>query len=291
MLLLMGEGRQEQRKVGVRTSNSALLPHPPLFATRAEKGKNVVRIEVDLFSERQITLPWNYLDWLRGIFYRAMERGIPRLAREVHDEGFLGGGKRYKLATFSLLYPERYEKVPEGMRTQGMIRWWVASPLEPLIEALALGLLAAPEVRLGKDKVQVGQIGVVLPPTFTETMTFSTLSPIFVSTGERDAAGQFQKRFLSPEEPDFARVLSDNLRRKAQALSGKVPDGELRFEWQGEPRSKLMRVNDSDIRGWMMRFRVNGPVELLQLGYDAGFGERNAQGFGMVEVIKGKSTC
>ncbi|MEM2591409.1 MAG: CRISPR-associated endoribonuclease Cas6, partial [Thermofilaceae archaeon] len=100
----------------------------------------------------------------------------------------------------------------------------------------------------------------------------------------RDAGGRFQKRFLSPEEPDFARVLSDNLRRKAQALSGEVPDGELRFEWLGEPRSKLMRVNDTDIRGWMMRFRVSGPVELIRLGYDAGFGERNAQGFGMVRV-------
>ncbi|HXF04089.1 MAG TPA: CRISPR-associated endoribonuclease Cas6 [Blastocatellia bacterium] len=245
-----------------------------------------MRIEVDLFSERQITLPWNYLDWLQGIFYRAMERGIPRLAREVHDEGFFGGGKRYKLATFSLLYPERYEKVTDGIRTQGIIRWWIASPLEPLIEALALGLLAAPEVQLGKEKVHVGQIGVALPPTFTETMTFTTLSPIFVSTGERDATGQLRKRFLSPKEPDFARVLGDNLRRKAQALLGEVPEGELRFEWLGEPKSKLMRVKETDVRGWMMRFRVSGPVELLQLGYDAGFGERNAQGFGMVGLLQ-----
>jgi len=101
------------------------------------ESEDFMRIEVNFFSEKQIVLPWNYLDWLQGIFYQAMDRGIPRLAREVHDEGFLGGGKRYKLATFSLLYPERYEKVPEGMRTQGVIRWWVASPLEPLIEALA----------------------------------------------------------------------------------------------------------------------------------------------------------
>lgn len=248
-----------------------------------------MRIAVDLFSERQIILPWNYLDWLQGIFYRAMERGIPRMARQVHDEGFLGGGKRYKLATFSLLYPERYQKTPEGLQTQGIIHWWVASPLEPLLEALALGLLDEREVRWGKDRVQVREVGVVLPPTFTETMTFSTLSPICASTGERDAAGHFQKRFLSPTEPrgegnDFARVLGDNLRRKAQALWGEVPEGELRFAWVGEPKSKLMRVNHMEVRGWMMTFQVSGPPELIQLGYDAGFGERNAQGFGMVRI-------
>jgi CRISPR-associated endoribonuclease Cas6 len=243
-----------------------------------------MRIEVSFFSEQQIVLPWNYLDWLRGIFYRAMERGIPRLAREVHDEGFLGGGKRYKLATFSLLYPERYEKVPEGMRTQGVMRWWIASPLEPLIEALALGLLSEPEVALGKDRLQILQVRVIPPPKFTDVMTLMTLSPIFVSTGERDAEGRFQQRFLSPEEPDFARVLADNLKRKAEAVYGQAPDGELRFEWLSPPKSKKLTVNQTEVRGWMMKFRASGPVELIRLGYEAGFGSRNAQGFGMVKM-------
>jgi CRISPR-associated endoribonuclease Cas6 len=34
----------------------------------------------------------------------------------------------------------------------------------------------------------------------------------------------------------------------------------------------------------MMKFRVSGSTELIQVGYDAGFGERNAQGFGMVRL-------
>ncbi|MCS7158647.1 MAG: CRISPR-associated endoribonuclease Cas6 [Blastocatellia bacterium] len=243
-----------------------------------------MRISIDFFTPDQVLLPWDYLDWLRGLFYQAMAWGQPKLARTVHEEGFSGGGKRYKLATFSLLYPECYEPTPQGMRARGLLRWWISSPLESLIEALALGLLTRPEVRFGKNTLYVGQIGVVLPPMFRETMTLVTLSPIFVSTGERDATGRFRKRFLSPEEPDFARVLNDNLRRKAQALLGEVPDGELHFEWLGQPRSKLMKVNNTDVRGWMMTFRVSGPIELIQLGYDAGFGERNAQGFGMVAV-------
>ncbi len=246
-----------------------------------------MRISVEFFSPTEILLPWNYLDWLRGLFYRAMERGIPRLARDVHDTGFAGGGKRYKLVTFSLLYPERCRRTPEGLRTQGPLRWWVASPVESLIEALALGLLTQPEVSLGPAKLQVGQIGVVLPPTFTDAMTLSTLSPILVSTGERDAAGRLRKRFLSPEESDFARVLTENLRRKSEAVCGEASDGELHFEWLDAPKSKLMRVNGVPVRGWMMRFRVSGSPELIRLGYEAGFGERNAQGFGMVRVWEG----
>ncbi len=51
-----------------------------------------------------------------------------------------------------------------------------------------------------------------------------------------------------------------------------------------DPRSKLLTVNSTQVRGWMMKFEAKGPVELLRLGYEAGFGERNAQGFGMVRA-------
>jgi len=241
-----------------------------------------MRIGIEFFAPETFLLPWDYLDWLRGLFYRALERGRPKLAREVHEAGFSSGGKRYKLVTFSLLYPENYEKTPQGLRVRGRLRWWISSPLEPLIEALALGLLTQSEVQFGTYTLSVGQIGVLLPPRFTETMTFMTLSPISVSTGYRDADGKFRKRFLSPEEPEFARVLVENLRRKSAAVYGEAFDGELQFEWLNTPRSKLFRVNKTEVRGWMLRFRVSGSLDLIRLGYDAGFGERNAQGFGMV---------
>ncbi len=241
-----------------------------------------MRILVAFFVPGKILLPWDYLNWLRGRFYQAMAWGRPKLARDMHDEGFSSSGKRYKLATFSLLYPERYELTPQGIQTWGRLRWWISSPLEPLLEAIALGLLARPEVRLGASTLYVEQIGVVVPPTFSEAMTLVTLSLIFVSTGERDAEGRFHQRFLSPEEPDFARVLTDNLKRKSAAIYGETLESELPFEWLDEPRSKLMMVNDIKVRGWMMCFRVSGAVDLIRLGYEAGFGERNAQGFGMV---------
>jgi CRISPR-associated endoribonuclease Cas6 len=241
-----------------------------------------MRISIEFFAPKEVFLPWDYLDWLGGLFYRAMERGIPKLARDVHDRGFIGGGKRYKLVTFSLLYPEQYEKTGQGLRVHNRLRWWVASPLESFIEAVALGLLTCPEVRLGPHTLHVGQIGVVLPPTFSETMELATLSPILVSTGERGASGAFHKRFLSPQEPDFVRVLVDNLKRKSEAMHGEAVEGNLQFEWLNKPKSKLMKVKDVRVRGWMMTFRISGPVELVRIGYDAGFGERNAQGFGMV---------
>jgi CRISPR-associated endoribonuclease Cas6 len=39
------------------------------------------------------------------------------------------------------------------------------------------------------------------------------------------------------------------------------------------------------VRGWLVPFRVEGSKELIELGYEAGFGKNNAMGFGMAEVI------
>jgi hypothetical protein len=71
-----------------------------------------------------------------------MRRGLPRVARQVHDVGFRGEGKRYKLVTFSLLYPARHRRLAEGLQMEGPVLWWVSSPVENLLEAVVLGLLA-----------------------------------------------------------------------------------------------------------------------------------------------------
>ncbi len=37
-----------------------------------------------------------------------------------------------------------------------------------------------------------------------------------------------------------------------------------------------------------MVFEARGSVDLLKIGYEAGFGERNSMGFGMVKVANGR---
>jgi CRISPR-associated endoribonuclease Cas6 len=253
----------------------------------SSQSEALMRIAVNFALEKDLLLPWSYIDWLRGLLYGAMDRGIPQIAQLVHDQGFLAGGKQYKLIVFSLLHPQRYETTSQGLRVAGGLRWEVSSPLEPLIEAVTLGLLSEPEARLGKERVYIAQVRVLPPPPFKHQMIFTTLSPICVSTGERDEHGKFQKRFLSPDDPDFGRVLNENLKRKAEVVSGTAVAGDVTFTRLGQPRSKLLTVNDTQIRGWLMTFRVEGPAELLRVGYEAGFGERNAQGFGMVRVDRG----
>ncbi len=49
------------------------------------------------------------------------------------------------------------------------------------------------------------------------------------------------------------------------------------------PRKDMRTIK---VRGYLMDFELTAPVELLELGYFAGFGEKNSSlGFGCVEIL------
>lgn len=244
-----------------------------------------MRLKVILRFPIPLWLPWNYPEWLRGLAYTAIARGLPQLAHRLHEEGWADpGGRRYKPLTYSWL--QGLQPSGNGLRADGAATWWISSPLAAVVEALALGLLLEPEVRLGPYPALVERVEVTPEPALEGPVTFMTLSPITISTGERRADGKLVKRYLSPEEPAFAQALAENLRRKAVAFYGREPQGEVEIQAHPPYRSKLIRIHDTDIRGWLLTLTVAGDPELIRLGYEAGLGEHTASGFGMVEVVR-----
>jgi CRISPR-associated endoribonuclease Cas6 len=84
-----------------------------------------------------------------------------------------------------------------------------------------------------------------------------------------------------------------NLIEKHRALTGCDPDEDwLEFEFDQEyicrrggvdRISKLVQFKETKIKSYQAPFRVSGSLELIQLGWESGFGNANSQGFGMVE--------
>ena len=246
-----------------------------------------MRLHVIWTAEKPVLLPWNYLHLLHGFLYTAIKKASPKLGEFLHEQGFVVGGHRYKLVTFSLLFPRAAEPTDDGLEMLPPIHWWVASPLSAPVEALAFTLLTEGEAKIGKVKLTVERVEVEEPPKIEGRCLFQTLSPIVASTGVRKG-GKIEHRFLSPEEQDFWRVLETNLRRKAIVLGVEASPDALRFSSEWEWRSKLFEVQGTKVRGWEGKFWVEGDPALIRIGYEAGFGERNAQGFGMVKLVATK---
>jgi CRISPR-associated endoribonuclease Cas6 len=122
-------------------------------------------------------------------------------------------------------------------------------------------------------------------------MRLRALSPVTETTG---VEGSKHSRFLDLSD-DWSEIVSRNLSRKFRALHGREPaDASLRWTWdrayvadaerKGRRLSKLADVRGIKVRGWLAPFIVEGSKELIEIGYEAGYGSRNSMGFGMAEA-------
>lgn len=244
-----------------------------------------MRLHIVFYSERPVTLPWHYPHLLHGFLYDAIAKARPHLGSFLHDQGFVVGNHRYKMLVFSKLYPRRASSHAGGLTLTPPIHWWVSSPLVAPMEALAVTMLAEGEVILGSARLAVEKIEVEPVPELSGRVLCETISPLVASTGIR-VGGRLRKRFLSPDDPHFWRVLEVNLLRKAAAMGLPVKqEARVWFASAGEWRSKLLTVQGTQVRGYEGRFTMEGERSLILLGYEAGLGERNVQGFGMFRVV------
>lgn len=242
-----------------------------------------MRVHILLHADDYIWVPWRYPEWLQGLIYRTIEKTSPQLASRLHSEGFVVGSRRYKLITFSWLFPHSASREKNGLLLEPPINWWVSSPLAVVMEAFVYGFLTYPEISLGNQKLVVSRIQT--EPYFYpgEKVVLETLSPIVASTGVVEG-NKMRKIFLHPEDREFSRVITENLQHKAVAIFGeRIPEGRVEIK-PLEYRSRLVAVYGTKVRCYEGVFEVKGSPELIKLGYEAGFGERNFQGFGMMRL-------
>ncbi len=254
-----------------------------------------MRVIISLRPERvPCTIPFSYSHDLTAVIYGFLARSSRDYARFLHDEGYRAGTKRFKLFTFSqLLLPER-RIAPEGLVCLSpQISWQIASPISEFVEHLATGLLQLGQMRLGAIAFIVERVEVAPQPVFSHAMQMRCLSPIVASRAE-ERAGKLVARYLRADDPWLSEALRQNLLRKFLLVHGREPtDSALAVEFDGEYLRRkgngVYRVIDykgTKIKAIMAPFTVLGSPELIELGYEAGFGEKNSMGFGMGEVIQ-----
>ncbi|MGH9830956.1 MAG: CRISPR-associated endoribonuclease Cas6 [Blastocatellia bacterium] len=230
--------------------------------------------------------------------YGILGSASEKFASMLHDTGFEVGGRRFKLFTFSRLMPRASHVAGGNLELdQPQVELLISSPLREFVETFVAGLFQSETFRIDREEFHLEAAETIVPPEFTSRMTFRALSPITETVPE---PGREHARFLSVNDSDelWSEIIGRNLARKYMALHKTEPeDASLSWEWdrkyieQYESRGKRASVllsigsgaEEIKVRGWLAPFTVRGSVELIRLGYEAGFGSRNSIGFGMVE--------
>jgi len=252
-----------------------------------------MRIKVRLAArEAPFALPINYNYHLAALIYRTLARSSEDYSRFLHDEGYRSGAKRFKLFTFSqLLLPKRRIAGDKLIGESSFVELLISSPVDQFVNHLASGLLSQNKVELAGVRFAIKSIEALPLPEFSEGMRFTCLSPLVASTMvERD--GKLQPHYYRYDDPRLSAAIGENLRRKLRLLSGREPPGgDFRLEFdrvylKRHQVEKLIDYKGTRIKGLLAPFTARGPVELLQIGYEAGFGEKGSMGFGMVAVVE-----
>lgn len=238
-----------------------------------------MRLKLTLKCKPDTILPYNYNHHL----YKAIARAAynPNAAGHVRDLGYF---------TFSQLYFEQYSISADGICNLGKcVQWYISSIKAYFLEAVLKGFTEVGLIYIGDVAMPILGVEILATPEIQDSMEFSCMSPITVTCNlDTD---QSRLRYGRIEDHDFTEKLRQDLINKYYRVYDSLPtDDNLKFEFNERYISNKRRVtrlisfNGIKILGYMIPFRVTGNPELIKVGFQMGFGNRNNCGFGMVKV-------
>lgn len=243
-------------------------------------------------------IPLSYSYELSSLVYRVLSKSDSAFAHWLHENGFQTGNKKFKLFTFSRLQIPQYRIEGDSISIlSDTVEWQISFFPERSTQEFIRGVFHEQTFELGTRRANVRflvrEISVMPPPTFVETMEFETLSPICISLRRENG----KVDYLAPDHPEALALIRQNLLNKYSAFHGKeygVSDFDFDFEVLSKPKSVLIAIKsgtpqETRVRGFMCRFRITAPVELMKIMYESGMGEKGSTGFGMVALIKQKA--
>ncbi len=254
-----------------------------------------MRIRVRLYPETsdEIVLPLHYNHAVQGFIYSNLDAG---LARWVHDEAHAYFRRSFKMFTFARL-GGRYRIHQDRISFLDGVTIRIAAVDVELLSSIAEHLLKRPQVRLGDNVCIVDEVAVEPKPEVSgrSKLLIRAVSPITLYSTLTTFRGSKKTYYYSPFENEWNEMVLSNLARKALSLC-----------WQTDPQRDLegsylqpVRVSNRDmavvtykgniIKGWLGVYELYLPEPYFWLAYDAGLGAKNAQGFGMFDILRPKT--
>ena len=207
----------------------------------------------------------------------------------------------FDLYTFSqLIIPERkIENFMIGILSREFY-WYVASPYYQFLGILAKELRRHHRVKIYDVFFDVEAVRFVPEPEFKDhEAQFTCLSPVTVlkETNGKKPKSDF-KKYALPDNKEFYAMLEKDIRDKYKVIHKKAIDHlefDLEFdkEYIRRRNNRITKVitlekeseRQEQVRCVLAPFKIKAEPEVLKVIYDAGIGQMNALGFGMVEMV------
>lgn len=239
-------------------------------------------IEHELTEE--LILPINYQRILQSIIYHGIEL-FPAYSEYIHEAGYGYGDRKYRMFTFGLL-KGKYRIENGKIIFMDSVSFEVRSP-EILLLKLLKESLRMKGIRYGKQ--WYGNVKTTLKDETVEQeeIYIQMKTPIVVYETDHESRKTY---FFQPDEEGFYYGIQDNFVRKYHAYTGIEIMGDIEI-YPAKITAKdkcVTKYKEFYINGWLGEYILRGERKYLDFLYQSGIGSKNAQGFGMFDIVGGQ---
>jgi len=141
----------------------------------------------------------------------------------------------------------------------------------------------------------VTDVQIVKEPTFTDSMSFKSLSPLVICY--RDHTANIYSEYMFPKGERYNELFLNDISNKFAYYeklnsiskgSNEIKIRNIEMLSKSTAKSVIFKhgtPEQIDYKGYFFDFKIHAPAELLRIAYYAGFGELNSLGFGCCDVL------
>lgn len=263
-----------------------------------------LQLDIKAVSNNKISVNYNYA--LSASIYKLLKFGSEEFSAFLHDIGYKNAGKTYKLFAFALRFDKFKIKHDVITLLEPSCRLIISSTLiKEFIQNFVIGSFQEQKIEVVDNSIKtafnIEKIETLSEPPINSKEKLIMLSPLILSTKVKnnDRLEQYYFRYNDPLS-EINRVFNKNLINKYELVHSKEYNGGgVTLKWDEnyirkmEERKKritkkvTIRKDEHlkiDLIGNQLPFEINGDKELIKVGYDCGFGEKNSLGFGVAEI-------
>lgn len=262
-----------------------------------------LKLKLKLIS-KQNKIPLNYNYHFSSAIYLLLKYGSKEFSEFLHDYGYQLNGKKFKLFTFSVSFESMKIEETYIALLKPYVYLTISSPmLEPFIKSFVIGSFVNQKMTISyKEECAnfiIQQMEALPAKEFTDEVTFRMLSPL-VCSKMKLVNGRLSQYYYRYDDFEIIYGIQNNLIKKYNLIYNKSINPKF-FEFEFDKDeierrngrvSKLITISEgkpteTKIKSILCSFRKKTDPELIKVGYECGFGEKNSMGFGMVETING----
>ena len=245
------------------------------------------KLNLELRRNSGNAMPIDYQYFQSAVIYRILQNADCGYSQWLHENGFqLQSGKQFKLFSYSPFKVEKRKVIGDRLFILGGdIEWQISFLPEKSTQDFVQGVFLNPEPIQICDKISGVELNVrsveLMPdPVFGDEMEFSLMSPLYIKNEKNE--------HITPYQDGAIDILVNQVRDKFKSFYGEDYDGEIKLEFTGEPRQKLVTIKrgtpmQSSIKCFSgLCFKLTASPIIQNLVFNTGIGNLTSMGFGCV---------